>query len=965
MHLNSRLLISTKCLRKMSKKSKKKRRKKSDSSSSDEDEKVKTSKHHHKSKTKKDAASEARHRDHRASVSVRDDSKSTRHIKKPVYRLNKTEATGHRSVHKDEERTKTKHFTAPLQEDNSCRKGKTATVSGSNSVKKGPSQPLKNAAGVLPGSKKTTSERSFDERSSQRSTIRLKTQLMRPSLVSGEQREQKQKERKRKHQHDEAPKTAEYLNPIKTREPSKSSAVSKDSLSDKRKELVKQKEQQRHLEKDMKDKKIPPCTEKSAMTKCTTSKSSSVVSNTFTSVPGNITVLSHQAAEPSSTRQKISFSISSLKSHFKIPKIAKVRPADITAKGSGDGEKHGTEPSYAGTSQKSFKHDAVQPSPYHVDVPPHLNPPNQDKTSSSAGQPPVVCDPGPSPQHHQQVVEELHLARSEKRLEVDVMQSYGELTSMDIDPPEEGATDTQWKQQPQQNLILVLDTNILLSHLNYVKQIISHGCGALGFPVVLIPWVVLQELDALKKDRGLSGSVAHLATPAIAYIYNSVRNREPHLWGQSMQQAAQSNNGLSAENNDDRVLQCCLQYRSLYPECALILCTDDKNLCSKALLSGVKALRKNDLEAEVMRSSHGFPSLQIIQIPMIPHTSAIPPTPALGRSCTTVEPLSQEKAGLSAGKDNTPLSRVENEDVRNCDLSCCFSELENCLKAALSDVLELEMKAAFDNLWLDVVHRKPPWSLLDVLRCMKKHWIAVFGQIVPRKKEKTVEHLIDFFDSGRKLDRDATVNALQESKDLLKAFVKSSSHVPSAISVVENLFHKLQTQGESPASDVVMNDDDEDKQPTCTQVSPQEVWALFETIWSNVCQISLEVFKALGFDPHNMLSVQPVGGPPPPQDAMACLQKLCCVVSQLLQAFSSILSSAPGLVEVQTLLSVIQASEIVDVDKLTAEDLLECFSQQEYREKLSLGGSQLMQMKDALDRCVAFTGQHLAFTSQL
>ena len=31
--------------------------------------------------------------------------------------------------------------------------------------------------------------------------------------------------------------------------------------------------------------------------------------------------------------------------------------------------------------------------------------------------------------------------------------------------------------------------------------------------------------------------------------------------------------GVSAENNDDRVLQCCLQYQSLYPECALILCT--------------------------------------------------------------------------------------------------------------------------------------------------------------------------------------------------------------------------------------------------------------------------------------------------------------------------------------------------------------------------------------------------------
>lgn len=41
-----------------------------------------------------------------------------------------------------------------------------------------------------------------------------------------------------------------------------------------------------------------------------------------------------------------------------------------------------------------------------------------------------------------QVVEELHLARSQKKLGVNVKQSYGELTCMDIDTPEESATDT-------------------------------------------------------------------------------------------------------------------------------------------------------------------------------------------------------------------------------------------------------------------------------------------------------------------------------------------------------------------------------------------------------------------------------------------------------------------------------------------------------------------------------------------
>lgn len=47
-----------------------------------------------------------------------------------------------------------------------------------------------------------------------------------------------------------------------------------------------------------------------------------------------------------------------------------------------------------------------------------------------------------------------------------------------------------------------------------------------------------------------------------------------------------------------------------------------------------------------------------------------------------------------------------------------------------------------------IVYIKPPWSLRDVLQCLKKHWFAVFGQIVPRKKLQTVLNLIDFFKSG-------------------------------------------------------------------------------------------------------------------------------------------------------------------------------------------------------------------------
>ncbi|XP_029286045.1 transcriptional protein SWT1 isoform X2 [Cottoperca gobio] len=959
----------------MSKKSKKRKRKKF-SSSSDEDEKASkeqdVTKNYKSGKRKQDSKSQscAAKQENCAYSSVKDVSQSPRHIKRPVYRRAETQAADQNPVKKEEESTKTKHVYVSFHGGKCSSKarnhtsGKDQTVSGSKTVQKECSKHSYNA-GTSPQRTEKISKGSLDEKFSQRSPSKLKKHLTSPSLVSAEQKEQRKDVLKRTCRAEKPPRTGNYSNTIKTTEPSKTSPVSKDSAWKKRSEVFK-KMCQRHQENKAKkstctESKTPSASttkHSSTSSKHTTSVRSSNVVKNVTSVAEKVTSVSHK----SSVAQQQRFVASFVPFNFKIPKKARPRPVDSTsvnndADSTNRKPKHETECSDSGASGSNSKQQTVQQAHSCLDVTPSVSSEGQDKRSSSPDQLPTTSHTVTGSWNDQiQVVEELYLARSEKRLEVNVMQSYGELTCMDIDPPEEGVADTHCKQPPHQDLILVLDTNILLSHLDYVKKIRSHGLGALGFPIVLIPWVVLQELDSLKRGRGLTGSVAHLATPAISYIYNSLKNREPHLLGQSMQQATQSSYGLNAENNDDRVLQCCLQYQSLYPECAHILCTNDKNLCSKALLSGVKALCKSDLETEV-----GFHPLQNIKTSMLPHISPQVSSQRQSRSYAPVQPHSQERTGLSVEEKDI---KREDKEKTKWDPSS-VSELEGCLREVLSEVLEVEMKAAYEDLWLEIIYIKPPWSLLDVMQCLKKHWIAVFGHIVPRRKLQTVLNLINFFNSGRTANCSATSEALQEAKGLVEAFGKSSRRVPSAISIMDNIYNKLQPQWETPACDVVMNDDDdEDKQPMPAQVSHQEVWALFENIWSYVCQMSLEVFKAVGFDPHTMQSVQPVGGPPPPRDAVVCLHNLSSVVSQLLQIFSSVLSSAPGLEQVQTLLDIIHSNKIVDVDsRLTAKDLLDCFSQQDYREKLGVGGNQLMGLKEALDRCVGITGQHITFTT--
>ncbi|XP_051511696.1 transcriptional protein SWT1-like [Myxocyprinus asiaticus] len=525
--------------------------------------------------------------------------------------------------------------------------------------------------------------------------------------------------------------------------------------------------------------------------------------------------------------------------------------------------------------------------------------------------------------HEMQLVEELHLARSERRLVVNLVESCGELTCMDIDPPEEGVS--MMFKQHKQDLLIVLDTNVLLSHLDFVKKIRSHGLGALGFPTLLIPWVVLQELDSLKSGR-LSSKVEDKARPAVQYIYCCLKNQEPRLMGQSSCEPG-------VVNNDDRVLQCCLQYQALYQEGALVLCTNDKNLCSKALFSGVKALSKADLEVEGTRPT----------IINYPH----------------VHPVVLPLAGPATKAEKEDTQERRNSAVEKRELSECVSALESCLQWALSEVLEEEMKAAFGDLWIEIVYVKPPWSLDGVLQCFKKHWIAVFGNIMKRNLLTCVKSLSDCLCSDRSIEHRSVLSAVRRAVELLLGLAgrsQYSGHVDQALATLQMLQQRLQfpqapVEGEDN-EDTLMAEIDEDVAPPPLTLH-QDVWVLFESIWNNVCQISSALFSAFHYTPGTTEPSLPSTSSLP-QEALSCLHRLSTVVKQLLEALQRVLSVNSSVEDAQSLLSFIQASEIAAVEpRFTARDLFDCFSKQEYREKLCVGCSQLSELTENLDRYAA------------
>ncbi|XP_038270862.1 transcriptional protein SWT1 isoform X1 [Dermochelys coriacea] len=543
-----------------------------------------------------------------------------------------------------------------------------------------------------------------------------------------------------------------------------------------------------------------------------------------------------------------------------------------------------------------------------------------------------------------QIIEDLHAARIDKKMALPVVQTCGELTSMEIDLPEENADIPAATATSGLNLLIVIDTNIMISHLQFIMTLKTSDIPGIGRLALIIPWVVLQELDNLKKGKVLQ-HVRHKAVPAVEFIYTCLKNQDSKLWGQSMQLASQKIYGLSDENNDDRVLQCCLQYQSLFPQAFVILCTDDKNLCSKALVSDVKALCKADLVT----------ALQNLNVNS--HENCI---------------------GLQQSKTDTGSQKTKREDPSlTTPLLSIVPDLEKSLGEALSSILETEMKIAFGNLWMEVLYLKPPWTLASLLQCFKKHWMAVFGYIVPRSLLATIECLHEHLCKGKTVDHITANILLQESKKLLHAFSSRSDYdgvLPQAFAYVTKLLQMLaevQSDSGQKSSEALtalsentagskmedvrlhLQTCEEGKSLSNTQLSQdkrhQEIWSVLERIWNTINLYSTEIFQKLD---HNIITTT-TAKISSFEEAFLGLQKLMAAVKNILAGIRRVLTPNSSFQDIWMLYNFLISNEINTSIKFTAEELYECVSQEVYRERLTVGCCQLAQLEYTITQCNA------------
>ncbi|KAM3841964.1 transcriptional protein SWT1 isoform 4-T4 [Vipera latastei] len=543
-----------------------------------------------------------------------------------------------------------------------------------------------------------------------------------------------------------------------------------------------------------------------------------------------------------------------------------------------------------------------------------------------------------------QIVEDLHAARIEKKMDLPVVQTCGELTCMEIDLADDESHISS-NIFSGLNTLIVIDTNIMISHLTFIKYLKNADIPGIGRFLLLIPWVVLQELDNLKRGKILE-NVRQKAIPAVHFIYTCLKNQDPKLWGQSMQLASQKtqfSESFSTGNNDDRVLQCCLQYQNLYPQAEVILLTDDKNLCNKALVSEIKAYSKADLVAVFQK---------------------ITPKGTI---------ISEDTSNNKWEKDKYA-KKTENNSTNH--LSEVIFDMEKSLGDVLSSILETELKIAFGDLWIEVVYHKPPWTLANVLECYKKHWVAVFGQFISRSLFSTIEYLYAHLCKGKIIEYSTLRDVLQESKMLLEMFRSRSSYdgfLSRALAQVEKLLKTVEEMESSTGEnskgtlksnlgndtcekmeDVILSEHTQtgDKfpltEPSAQENRHMEIWSVLESVWNRINVFSFEIFQKV--DP-NLSAIPPTSNMSSFQDAFMGLQKLMSTVNEILAGIQQVLVPNSSFQDVWALYRFLTNNEVNNSTKFTAEELYDCISQELYRARLSVGCGQLIQLEHTVKQC--------------
>ncbi|KAK9325360.1 PIN domain-containing protein [Lipomyces orientalis] len=169
-------------------------------------------------------------------------------------------------------------------------------------------------------------------------------------------------------------------------------------------------------------------------------------------------------------------------------------------------------------------------------------------------------------------------------------------------------------------VLYVVDTNFVISHLRILEELVAQH-SRFGH-LLVFPLTVIHELDLLKTTARSSSpdlpsryqsDISSLARRANDWLFRSLARSEPGIWGQKANEKVERD-----ILGDDSILDCCKYFQQMRHK-AVVLISNDKNLCVRALIYSIRTvsfvpgltareilIRSLDLPRVAMLTSQGF-----------------------------------------------------------------------------------------------------------------------------------------------------------------------------------------------------------------------------------------------------------------------------------------------------------------------------------------------------------------------
>lgn len=314
----------------------------------------------------------------------------------------------------------------------------------------------------------------------------------------------------------------------------------------------------------------------------------------------------------------------------------------------------------------------------------------------------------------------------------------------------------------------VVDTNVLLRDLKFLEKLKTVEID--GKPVIIvIPYVVLQELDGLKKSM----SVGNASKKAICWCNRYFENNDTQVVGQNYDDYLRTVSQNSRRNADDLIRDWCLLMKKQNLDARLL--TNDINLRNKAIVSSISATSVEKLQSLVEKSKKKFiytdnedceffENCEIEKRSPSPETSPENMVVApIRTSCPPwVTKLREKKLHIVPKEEDLQDHHIPEKNSSEI----LVKDVKVSLSKTLGQILEAAFVDAYGHeLWKQIIIHKPPWTLDEILKCWNRHWLAVF---------------IDKFDRNVK-------NLLAEITDLLKV-VNSNSEIKTLVQKAQSLY---------------------------------------------------------------------------------------------------------------------------------------------------------------------------------